>query len=101
MLSHIKAPLREEKRETANRPAEIYQTETHDSSLFMHFLGARNAHPTPEPAKGAGGNRTSGTIFGMTLHAPYPMGRPRRLRRDDFTRNLVREHAVKIGRAHV
>ena len=30
----------------------------------------------------------------MTLHAPYPHGRPRRLRRDDFTRNLVREHAL-------
>jgi len=30
----------------------------------------------------------------MTLHAPYPQGRPRRLRRDEFTRNLVREHAV-------
>ena len=30
----------------------------------------------------------------MSLHAPYPQGRPRRLRRDDFTRNLVREHAV-------
>jgi porphobilinogen synthase len=28
----------------------------------------------------------------MILHAPYPQGRPRRLRRDDFTRNLVREH---------
>jgi porphobilinogen synthase len=27
----------------------------------------------------------------MTLHAPFPHGRPRRLRRDDFTRNLVRE----------
>ncbi|HEX7888979.1 MAG TPA: porphobilinogen synthase [Ramlibacter sp.] len=26
--------------------------------------------------------------------APYPQGRPRRLRRDEFTRNLVREHAV-------
>ena len=32
--------------------------------------------------------------FRMTLHAPYPHGRPRRLRRDDFTRNLVREHAL-------
>jgi porphobilinogen synthase len=32
--------------------------------------------------------------FPMTLHAPYPQGRPRRLRRDDFTRNLVREHAL-------
>jgi porphobilinogen synthase len=30
----------------------------------------------------------------MTLHAPYPHGRPRRLRRDEFTRNLVREHAL-------
>ncbi|MBT9477388.1 porphobilinogen synthase [Polaromonas sp.] len=34
----------------------------------------------------------------MTLHAsnfaPFPMGRPRRLRRDSFTRNLVREHAL-------
>ncbi|SFU75396.1 porphobilinogen synthase [Polaromonas sp. YR568] len=34
----------------------------------------------------------------MTLHAsnfaPFPAGRPRRLRRDSFTRNLVREHAL-------
>ena len=30
----------------------------------------------------------------MTSFAPYPQGRPRRLRRDSFTRNLVREHAV-------
>ncbi len=30
----------------------------------------------------------------MTLHAPFPLGRPRRLRRDDFTRNLVRENAL-------
>jgi porphobilinogen synthase len=34
----------------------------------------------------------------MTLHAsnfaPFPMGRPRRLRRDSFTRNLVREHTL-------
>jgi porphobilinogen synthase len=30
----------------------------------------------------------------MTPYAPYPQGRPRRLRRDDFTRNLVREHAL-------
>ena len=27
-------------------------------------------------------------------HAPFPQNRPRRLRRDDFTRNLVREHAL-------
>ena len=34
----------------------------------------------------------------MTQHAshfaPFPAGRPRRLRRDTFTRNLVREHAL-------
>jgi porphobilinogen synthase len=30
----------------------------------------------------------------MTLHAPFPNGRPRRLRRDEFTRNLVRENAL-------
>ena len=30
----------------------------------------------------------------MTPFAPYPLGRPRRLRRDAFTRNLVRENAV-------
>ncbi|MDM0117421.1 porphobilinogen synthase [Variovorax sp. J22R133] len=28
------------------------------------------------------------------LFAPFPAGRPRRLRRDAFTRNLVREHSV-------
>ncbi len=30
----------------------------------------------------------------MTPFAPYPLGRPRRLRRDAFTRNLVRENAL-------
>jgi len=30
----------------------------------------------------------------MTPYASYPLGRARRLRRDSFTRNLVREHAV-------
>ena len=31
----------------------------------------------------------------MTLiHAPYPNGRPRRLRRTDFSRRLVREHQL-------
>ncbi|MDB5873046.1 MAG: hemB [Ramlibacter sp.] len=30
----------------------------------------------------------------MSLHAPYPQGRPRRLRRDEFTRNLVRENSL-------
>ena len=30
----------------------------------------------------------------MTPYAPYPLGRPRRLRRDSFTRNLVRENLL-------
>jgi len=30
----------------------------------------------------------------MTPYAPFPAGRPRRLRRDTFTRNLVRENAL-------
>ncbi len=30
----------------------------------------------------------------MTLPAPYPLSRPRRLRRDTYTRNLVREHRL-------
>jgi len=30
----------------------------------------------------------------MTHFASFPQGRPRRLRRDSFTRNLVREHAL-------
>ncbi|KRH99429.1 porphobilinogen synthase [Curvibacter sp. PAE-UM] len=33
----------------------------------------------------------------MTPYAPFPMGRPRRLRRDEFTRNLVREHALSVN----
>lgn len=38
------------------------------------------------------------TIFLMTApFAPFPAGRPRRLRRDDFTRRLVREHALSAN----
>jgi porphobilinogen synthase len=32
----------------------------------------------------------------MTPFAPYPIGRPRRLRRDEFTRNLVRENNLSV-----
>jgi len=35
--------------------------------------------------------------FGMNAPAPYPANRPRRLRRDEFTRNLVREHALSVN----
>ena len=31
-----------------------------------------------------------------TNFAPFPMGRPRRLRRDNFTRDLVREHRLGV-----
>ena len=30
----------------------------------------------------------------MHVPAPYPVNRPRRLRRDAFTRDLVREHGL-------
>jgi porphobilinogen synthase len=33
----------------------------------------------------------------MTLHAPFPLARPRRLRRDAFSRNLVRENALTVN----
>ena len=32
----------------------------------------------------------------MTPYAPYPLGRPRRLRRDAFSRNLVRENHLTV-----
>ena len=31
------------------------------------------------------------------MTTPYPLSRPRRLRRDDFTRRLVREHALSVN----
>jgi porphobilinogen synthase len=38
------------------------------------------------------------TILSMThTFAPFPANRPRRLRRDDFTRNLVREHGLSVN----
>jgi porphobilinogen synthase len=37
-----------------------------------------------------------GHNFRMVLHASYPHGRPRRLRRDEFTRNLVRENVLTV-----
>ncbi len=33
----------------------------------------------------------------MTPYAPYPLGRPRRLRRDSFTRALVRENQLTVS----
>ena len=31
------------------------------------------------------------------MTTPFPLSRPRRLRRDDFTRRLVREHALSVN----
>jgi delta-aminolevulinic acid dehydratase/porphobilinogen synthase len=31
------------------------------------------------------------------MTTPFPLNRPRRLRRDDFSRRLVREHAVSVN----
>ncbi|HNN89559.1 MAG TPA: porphobilinogen synthase, partial [Giesbergeria sp.] len=33
----------------------------------------------------------------LSSPTPFPASRPRRLRRDTFTRNLVREHAVTVN----
>jgi len=35
--------------------------------------------------------------FPLSMPAPYPASRPRRLRRDAFSRNLVREHALSVN----
>jgi len=35
--------------------------------------------------------------FGLQDQIPFPSSRPRRLRRDDFTRRLVREHALSVN----
>lgn len=52
--------------------------------------------PLASPRAGMACTMRWGTIFPMVLHAPYPQGRPRRLRRDEFTRNLVRENALTV-----
>ena len=83
MLSHIKAPLREEKRETANCLGVIYQKNTRHFKKRVKVFFMRDDK-----------NRSASTLFTMTMHAPYPLGRPRRLRRDAFTRNLVRENTL-------
>ena len=31
------------------------------------------------------------------MTTPFPLSRPRRLRRDDFSRRLVREHALSVN----
>jgi porphobilinogen synthase len=47
-------------------------------------------HPKDEPL-------ACGTISPMTIPTPYPATRLRRLRRDDFTRRLVRENALSVN----
>ncbi len=71
--THLGAPLREVKRESGKPP-------------HWQFIKARG--PLQEGFCGWG------TILAMTSYAPYPAGRPRRLRRAAFTRNLVRENTL-------
>jgi porphobilinogen synthase len=47
-------------------------------------------HPKDEP-------QACGTISTMTIPTSYPATRLRRLRRDDFTRRLVRENALSVN----
>jgi delta-aminolevulinic acid dehydratase/porphobilinogen synthase len=44
-------------------------------------------------------NQFSGKGGPLRLESPmsFPTHRPRRLRRDDFTRRLVREHALSVN----
>jgi porphobilinogen synthase len=56
---------------------------------------AARGHSRSDRRESTGRGTGSGTIFAMTsFFAPYPHGRPRRLRRDEFTRNLVRENVL-------
>jgi porphobilinogen synthase len=76
LLSHIKAPAQGGKAGGAEAPTR---------NLTKRAAGFKGR---------AGVWHEWGTIFAMTPYAPYPQGRPRRLRRDAFTRNLVRENAL-------
>jgi porphobilinogen synthase len=97
----MKAPLREVKREVENHLRIIYQTWDTVSSHGVKKTRKTARNARPEFMRQGLFRRQlalpradSGTIFPMTIHATYPMGRPRRLRRDAFTRNLVRENAL-------
>ena len=82
-------PLREEKRGTASRPMRnVSNNKTVNKGVFVFFAKTRQSG-VPSAALRAHALRQN---FGMTPFAPFPHGRPRRLRRDEFTRNLVREH---------
>jgi hypothetical protein len=86
LLSHIKAPAQGGKAGSGKPPGRNLTAPR--AIKQQKWLKFPTAHPRP-PRQGGWG-----TIFAMVLHASYPHGRPRRLRRDTFTRNLVREHAL-------
>lgn len=88
MLSHIKAPAQGGKAGDGKPPG---RNLTVRRNAFKP-KGLSGSHI--EGVLGRGRIAAWGTIFAMTPFAPYPQGRPRRLRRDEFTRNLVREHAL-------
>ena len=89
LLSHIKAPAQGGKAGDGKPPG------MNISKAFAHrnsFTCVNHVNPTPP------GSSRCGTIFTMNAPiAPFPALRPRRLRRDDFTRRLVREHALSAN----
>ena len=87
--STARHPLREEKRADSKLPSTNIQ-----QKFELKTTSPVNLGPFAENV-GAHSHHKSGTIFSMTFPpAPFPANRPRRLRHDDFTRRLVREHAV-------
>jgi porphobilinogen synthase len=87
MLSHIKAPLREEKRGAVNCPGRnVPKSNLRGNAISSEIVKIVTRMTSPRDSK-----RESTP---MTPFAPFPLGRPRRLRRDSFTRNLVRENAL-------
>jgi porphobilinogen synthase len=81
MLSHIQAPLREVKRGTVNCPVRNLSKNPLDCSIPNKIFRLNDL--------------LHQEIDTMTPFASYPAGRPRRLRRDGFTRDLVRENHLR------
>ena len=101
LLSHIKAPVQGGETGSGKPPSRNLTNQLpgikgacgeftlYGAACHASVAGLRPAQASVRP--GAGG---WSTIFDMIPSAPYPHARPRRLRRDAFTRNLVREHSL-------
>jgi len=93
LLSHIKAPAQGGKAGSGKPPEmNLAKRQPAINTAAVSFCIA--LHSLKRPASRGAAGRGWWTISAMSPHAPYPQGRPRRLRRDEFTRNLVREHRV-------